>query len=397
MHIRGVTISPSGGEIFVGRARPGRDQTRRSGKAELSMVNGVYAIPLCPGAISERASDARSGPPLGSFVGGDENRLVESIVCQLRSGNCTYQPLVFCGPRSCGKSFLAHGLAEIWRTQYVADKVVVTSGADFARHYAGAVDTEAIPDFHAHFQTATLVVLDDLDSLAGKNAAQQELIHLLDDVNPGCQWIITSRHPPAEMSSILGPLASRLSVGLIVSVKLPGRETRKAVLQLLADHHEVVLSERVRELLVDSAADSPSQLQTVPQLNHAVLQLSQLAEERHQEIDLETTTRFLQDHASSKKPSVRQIATLVARYFQLKVSDLKGPSRQQQLVRARAIAMFLSRSLTDCSLADVGKFFGGRDHTTVLHACRKTERLCHSDQATKLAVAELVEQVSKPE
>src|SRR5439155_26942497 len=129
---------------------------------------------------------------------------------------------------------------------------------------------------------------------------------------------------------------------------------------------------------------------TVPMLNHAVVELEHASRHGKREIDRETVQQFLDEQSEDQRPNLRNIAGVVARYFRLKTADLKGPSRRTGVVQARSLAMYLARRLTDESLDQVGKHYGGRDHTTVLHAYRKTEALLKNDPETKHVIEELM-------
>lgn len=355
------------------------------------MVSGVFFIPLAASgaALKPAGSKSRGEPtPLREYVGDEENVLASFAAEALLEGRERCNPLVFVGPTGVGKSHLAWGLVERWKEAHPGQKAIVTTGADFARAYADEVETDTLADLRERYLTADLLLIDDVQELSGKRAAQQELQHLLDLLlADGRRVLITARQSPGEIPQFSEALASRLSAGLCVPLAAPGSLARRAILQRLATLHEVPLSESAVSHLAENMSG------TVPMLSHAVAELEQAARNGRHEIDGEDVQGFLAEQSQTQRPSLRSIVGVVARYFRLKSADLKGPSRRTGVVQARSLAMYLARRLTDESLEQVGQHFGGRDHTTVLHACRKTQELVETDNDTRHMVEELTEQL----
>ena len=205
--------------------------------------------------------------------------------------------------------------------------------------------------------------------------------------------MVTLSHSPADSSILLDALASRLNGGLTVPLVPPGPKARHVICRRLQVELGVTLPETVLQLVAEGAADANTP-PTVPQLRNAILQLANLAESEGRPLTEDLARCSLNSLEHTRQPQLRSITRQVCRYFQLKASDLKGPARHQRVVRARGVAMLLARQLTSKSLEQVGQHFGNRDHTTVMHACRKTESLLHSDPAIRRAVDELIAQLS---
>jgi chromosomal replication initiator protein len=178
-------------------------------------------------------------------------------------------------------------------------------------------------------------------------------------------------------------LRSRLSAGLSVPLSLPGPVTRRAILEKLAERRGMSLSRRTLHSLADGLAAG------VPALLAALIEIEHDAQANGQTVDDRRVQELVRTSTGDKAPSVRQIATLTAKYFGLTVADLKSPKRRQPLVAGRAVAMYLSRQLIGSSFERIGAYFGNRDHTTVLHSCRRVEHLLVRDRATRQAVADL--------
>lgn len=354
------------------------------------MVSGVFSIPLdAPSAATKRAS--RLGPgapsPLHEYLGDEENVLARLAAQTVLDEPLRFNPLVLVGPTGVGKSHLALGLFERWKEAHHDSKAIATTGADFARAYAEAVDTDSLTDLRERFQAAHLLLIDDVQELSGKRAAQQELQYLLDVLlTEGGRVVATARQSPGEIPLFSEGLASRLSAGLCVPLAAPGRLARRAILAKLAALHEAALTEPALGILAETLTG------TVPMLNHALAELDHASRHGKREIDAAAVREFLADQ-QDQRPTLRSIASVVARYFHLKTADLKGPGRRTGVVQARSLAMYLARRLTAESLEQVGQHFGGRDHTTVLHACRKMGDLVETDDDTRHMVEELIEHI----
>jgi chromosomal replication initiator protein len=267
--------------------------------------------------------------------------------------------------------------------------MVLTSGAEFARDFAHSVDRsqaldrQQLSDWQVRIRSAGLLVLEDLGQLAGKPAAQQELIHALDELAARDALVIVTARSLAQQITTLHPaLRSRLAGGLSVPLALPGSAARRTILEQLARARGLSLPKS----LLQSLSGGP----TVPvsALHGAIAQLELAAHGGL--VDHDDLRRLAAEHPSAAAPpTLREIAGAAAKYFELKLSDLKSPSRRQAVVAARGVAIYLARLLTHSSLDEIGKYFGGRDHTTVLHGHRRTEKLMRRDPATRHAVSEL--------
>lgn len=349
------------------------------------VVTGVFSIPLdAPRAALHNSNGDGPRLPLREFISGNENALARVAAEDLLTGD-RYNPLVFCGEPGTGKSHLCRGLAARWRRQHPKAKVRVIHGADFARRYAAAVEADDVDEFRRKFRKLDLLLLENLTELASKPSAQQELIVTLDHLlAEDRRVLVTSTKLPAQIGKLSPALASRLSAGLIVPLTRPAAKPRRAILQRLAAAHKIEFTQAALDTLVRQL-DA-----TVPELNHVVVTLAA----QGPKIDANAVHNYLADGETASRPTLRTITSRVARYFKLKSSDLKGPTRRQAVVRARGVAMLLARQLTGKSLEEVGRHYGGRDHTTVLHACRKTESLLEDDPATRHAVEEIRNQLT---
>jgi chromosomal replication initiator protein len=349
------------------------------------VVNGTSTIPL-PGRLVGSPAEFELGVhPLWEFVAGPENSLAATALLPYLERTATqFNPLVLYGPHGTGKSHLAHGLAMWWQQHFPAARVDRLAASEFARAYAAALEDQRLEAWRRQIRGLSLLIVEDLGQLTGKRGAQQELLHTLDALaQQDAMVVVTARTLPTHSSGLLSALRSRLSAGLVVPLALPGPCARRAILEHLAALRSISLPKRALHCLADGLHLS------VPALISALLELELAAQLGDEKVDSHRVRQFVAEQGSENMASLRDIACLTAKYFGLKLSDLKSPLRRQPLVAARGVAMYLARQLTKESLQQIGAFFGGRDHTTVLHGCRRTDKLLKRDRETRQAVLEL--------
>ena len=355
------------------------------------MAQGVVTIPLTGQPLAaDAAQDGHRGPTSFEFFAGPENSLIEAAVCGVLGRQPTpYNPLVLYGRSGTGKSHLARGLAATWKENFPQSRVAYATASDFAREMCDAFEAQSVEDFRSLYRGANLVVFENVGELEGKPAAQEELIRTIDAViQQGGQVVVTASCPPQEIAGFPPALQSRLSAGLCVPLALPGPDTRLAILERWSKSREVEMADSILKLLAEGLAG------TVPELLGAMLQLEIPARDKGRPVDAHQVRDFLLRRDSALRPKLRDIAGLTARHFTLRLADLRGASRRRPVVTARDVAMYLCRQLTRDSLSRIGEFFGGRDHTTVLHACRKTEERLQSDPAIRQAIDHLQRKLS---
>lgn len=315
------------------------------------------------------------------FLAGSENPLVEVAVRSVLNDRASrFNPLMLCGPSGTGKSHLACGLAHQWR-RVSRSRVVCVSAKEFARELADAFEVNSVVEFRMKYRECSLLALEDIEKLAGRSAAQVELIHTLDTLlKRGTQIVLTASEPPARLAQFQPTLASRLGAGLVVALAPPGLAVRIALLRQMATTRRIELSEPVAHIVAEGIRG------TVPDLMVAFDDLDQAARLDGEVINAKTARDYLRRRSAEREPELSAIAVRTARYFSLRLGDLRGPSQRRAVVTARGVAMYLARSLTQNSLERIGHYFGDRDHTTVLHGCRKTGNLLKTDPAVHQAI-----------
>jgi chromosomal replication initiator protein len=351
-------------------------------------VQNVIAIPL-PGQQLGPGGDRTRRPALPEFLAGPENRLVEAAVRSVLEGPTNgYNPLLFWGDKGTGKSHLVRGLATEWNARHPRRRALCTAAAEFARQLNNAVETQDTDELRNCYRRASLLVLEDIAWLAGQYEVQEELVHTLDAVlAAGGRVVLSASAAPARLAGIMPRLRSRLGCGLTVPLAAPGLSARLALLERLARLLEIELSESAARMLAEGLPV------TVPELHEALVELEARARLEGGKVTVDAARRLVALRRGGQEVGLRDIAAAAARLFQLKASELRSASRCRAVVTARSAAMYLARLLTTRSLEQIGRYFGGRDHTTVMHGCRKTEKLMKNDPAIHRAVDQLQEKL----
>jgi chromosomal replication initiator protein len=359
------------------------------------MAEAVVDIPLpaaiggCPG-VKEKAPGAGDTP--GHFLAGPENRLVQVAVrAVLEERPNGYNPIVLYGPSGTGKSHLALGLAAEWKARN-RRRVECISAVDFARELAEAIEMQALEEFRIKYRRAGLLVFEDIGRLihrtSEKLSAQDDFLHTLDALIDGCAWVIvTSASAPNTMSGLLTALQSRLTAGLTVPLALPESDAKLAIINRLAESKKLNLPGSVARTLAVGFSG------TVAELKGIITQLEVIARSAGCRIDDKKVRSLLAGRGSERKPSIHEIALATARHFGLKLSELRSPSRQRAAVNARDAAVYLARNMIKCSFDEIGRYFGGRDHTTMMHGWHKIENLINTDRTMRLDVDKIEQAV----
>jgi chromosomal replication initiator protein len=368
------------------------------------------------------ASSPRRAPTLDDFAAGEENllglraveRLLDDAVARAAMSSTrepasgaavsvddavqndggeisdSTGPLVLHGPSGTGKSHLCEALIAEWQRRMPASVVAHLGASEFAERFADAVEDDRIETFRSQLREADLFVLENVGKLATKPTAQRELLYTLDALEArGARVVATFDASPQRLDTLLPGLVGRLSGGVVVALVPPSVASRRAILERLVKLRGIEIEEKALDLLAGDVE------KTVPELRGILTTLHALAAQEFAEnvksrtdasIDAPFVRRYLEQRSEAAAPALKAIAEQSARRYGLTVADLKSGSRRRTVVAARDTAIFLARRLTTKSLQEIGDFFGGRDHTTILHSCRKLEQTSESDPETREAI-----------
>jgi chromosomal replication initiator protein len=325
-----------------------------------------------------------SGPnPIYTFashVEGKSNQIARAASQQVGENPCSaYNPLYIYGGVGLGKTHLMHAAGNIIEKNK-SRKIIYIHSERFVSDMVKALQRGKMDDFKAYYRSVDALLIDDIQFFSGKSHSQEEFFHTFNTLmEAGSQIIIASDRFPKEIDGVQERLISRFESGLTVRVDPPELETRVAILRNKAKEKSVELPEEVAFMVAKHIKSN------VRELEGALHRLIAGSAFTGNAINLESAQLALQDLTlfQKRKISVENIQKTVADYYNMRVSDLNSKKRNRQIARPRQIGMALSKELTNLSLPDIGDAFGGRDHTTVLHACRKINSLIKEDALIK--------------
>jgi chromosomal replication initiator protein len=305
-----------------------------------------------------------------SFVVGECNRLAYAAALEISEdpGN-RYNPLYIYGDTGTGKTHLLHAIGHTAKAK--GFRILLASAEQFTNQFVIALKNNKIDDFHRKFRSADFLLVDDIQFLSGKAQTQECLLHIFNDLyENNCQMVITSDRPPKAISSVTKKLKSRLEWGLVADSGMPDLETRLAILRVKARQLNASLPPDVLRFLATQFQHNTRELEGALT---RVVTYSRLSGTK---VDMHLTTQSLadiipQDSKYETKFTPRRIMTTVANYYGIDLEGLTGKRRDKKSVLARQVTMYLLREQNHCSLAEIGKILGGRDHTTVIHGYEK--------------------------
>ncbi len=312
-----------------------------------------------------------------SFVEGKSNQLARAASIQV-SGNIgkAYNPLFIYGGSGLGKTHLMHAIGNAVIEKNPATNVVYLHSEKFVQDMVQAFQHNTINAFKDYYRSVDLLLMDDIQFLAGKERSQEEFFHTFNNLlDKKHQVVLTCDQYPKEIEGLEDRLKSRFGWGLPVTIEPPDLETRAAILIKKATLVNVDLPQEVA-LFIGKKIPS-----NVRDLEGALRRVVANAQFTGREITIEFTKEALHDLISlqDKLVSIDNIQKTVAKYFKIRVADLSSKNRRQSITRPRQIAMYLARELTSHSYPEIGETFGGRDHTTVINACKRIRVLKEND------------------
>lgn len=312
-----------------------------------------------------------------NFVEGKSNQLGKSAAWQVaQNPGQAYNPLLLYGGTGLGKTHLMHAAGNLIRANRPGTKVLYLRSEQFFSAMMKALQEKTMEQFKRQFQRVDALLLDDIQFFAGKNTTQEEFFHTFNALFDGKQqMILTCDRYPKEVENLEPRLKSRLGWGLSVAIEPPDFETRAAILINKARTRAVPLPDEVAYLIAKRMRSN------VRDLEGALNTLAARANFTGKPITIEFAQETLRDllRAQQQAISISNIQKVVADYYQLRIADLLSKRRTRSLARPRQVAMTLAKELTSHSLPEIGDGFGGRDHTTVLHACRQIRKLLDTD------------------
>lgn len=317
-----------------------------------------------------------------SFVVGKPNELAHAAARRVSEGGpVTFNPLVLYGGVGLGKTHLMHAIAWELKTRHPELNVLYLSAEQFMYRFVQALRERRMMDFKHLFRSVDVLMVDDVQFIAGKDSTQEEFFHTFNAlVDQNKQIIISADRAPGEIKDLEDRVKSRLQCGLVVDLHPTDYELRLGILQNKVQQYsstypDLTISDGVLEYLAQRISTN------VRVLEGALTRLFAFASLVGREIDMDLTQDCLADvlRMSERKITVEEIQRKVSEYYNIRMSDIIGPKRLRSYARPRQVAMYLCKQLTSRSLPEIGRRFGGRDHTTVMHGVKRIEELKLTD------------------
>jgi len=298
-----------------------------------------------------------------------------------------YNPLFIYGDSGLGKTHLLHAIGHYAQSLFSGVRVRYVSSEEFTNDFINAIRDGKADHFRRRYRDIDILLVDDIQFLEGKEQTQEEFFHTFNTLhNASKQIVISSDRPPKDLVTLEDRLRNRFEWGLTTDVQPPELETRIAILQKKARQEGLAVPQDVVEFIASQIATN------IRELEGALIRVTAYASLNRQSVDMRVAETVLKDlipDDSGPEITAAMIMAQTVEYFGTTIEDLCGPSRSRMLVTARQIAMYLCRELTDLSLPKIGAQFGGRDHTTVMHAERKIRALMAERRAIYNQVTEL--------
>ena len=328
--------------------------------------------------VQDRVSRLISKYTFENFVVGPSNRFSHAAAMAVaEQPGSHYNPLFIYGGAGLGKTHLLHAVGQHWRELAPRSVIKYVSSEQFFNEFINGIRRKRMDEFKARYRTIDVLLLDDVQFFEGKEQILEEFFHTFNSLyEAGKQLMITADRPPKHLSTLEDRLRSRFQWGLLTDIQPPDVETRLAILRSNAEFAPMPVPGEVLGFIAEHVLDN------IRELEGALTRVTAYAALTHEQITLEMSHEVLRDLVPNEARVITAdaILTVTASTYGLANRDLVGPSRRQPLARRRQIAMYLCRELTDLSLPKIGAVFGGRDHTTVIHAVDKIKTLIQTDK-----------------
>ncbi|BAU26271.1 chromosomal replication initiator protein DnaA [Aneurinibacillus soli] len=329
-----------------------------------------------------------------TFVIGAGNRFAHAASLAVAEAPAkAYNPLFIYGGVGLGKTHLMHGIGHYVLEQNPNATVVYLSSEKFTNEFINSIRDNQTGNFRNKYRNVDILLIDDIQFLAGKEQTQEEFFHTFNALHEESkQIIISSDRPPKEIPTLEDRLRSRFEWGLITDIQPPDLETRIAILRKKAKADNLEIPNEVMVYIANQIDTN------IRELEGALIRVVAYSSLINRDIDTELAVEALKDIIPSSKPRVINIPAIqqaVGEHFDLKMEDFKARKRTKSVAFPRQIAMYLSRELTDFSLPKIGEEFGGRDHTTVIHAHEKITHALQTDSQLQTTIQDLIERIRK--
>jgi len=344
------------------------------------VIPGLKKLDIDPRLNPENSFD--------NFIEGECNRLARSAGYAVAKdpGGTAFNPLLIYGESGLGKTHLAQAIGIEVKVLYPEKTVLYVNANKFQTQFVDAIRNNNKNDFLHFYQMIDVLIIDDVHEFAGKEKTQDTFFHIFNHLHQsGKQLILTSDKPPVELQGMESRLLSRFKWGLSADLQAPDFETRMAILKKKTYNDGIELPEEVLEYISTHISDN------IRELEGALISLLAQSTLNKKEITLDLTKEMIDKLIKSTKReiSIDYIQKVVCNYYNIGLDQLQSKTRKREIVQARQVAMFFSKTLTKSSLATIGSQIGGKDHATVLHACKTVNNLIETDKRFRIQVDEI--------
>ena len=349
--------------------------------------------PASSGQRSESGLKIHPDYTFDNFVVGPSNRLAHaSCVAVSQSLGSTYNPLFLYGNSGLGKTHLLYAVCCEAQSGANGAVIQLLSCEEFINRFIRAIEQGNLAGFQSQFRSVDALVIDDIQFLRERERSQEEFFHTFNALyNNGKQIILSADSAPAEIPSLEARLISRFNWGLVARIDPPSFETRVAIVQKKAHIRGLDINDEIAEYVAHKVQAN------IRELEGALTSIYALAVINGEQISLESAQRALQGQIQSvsKQINISGIIEVVTKHFDVRLADLQSKKRSQSITEPRQICMYLARNLTKHSLEEIGGHLGGRDHTTVMHACSKIDQAKNADIKMQALLNELTKQITQ--
>jgi len=364
-------------------------------KRKLKFVVEGSAAPAAPAVAAVEEPEAEEARPdahglnaryvFDSFVVGTNSEFAHAAsLAVAKSPSRTYNPLFIHGGVGLGKTHLLHAIGHHIARSKRGAKVAYVRSETFTNEFIQAIQTNSLVKFRKRYRQADVLLIDDIQFLAGKERSQEEFFHTFNSLFEGRkQIVLSSDQPPSEIAQLEQRLVSRFEWGLTAELQPPDMETRLAILRKKADGLKVTLSDHVFEYLAHRIKSN------VRRLEGALLRVASFASLSGRPLTDESVEHLLRDilqEEARRAVNIDQVQRKVAEHYDVRLADMTSKRRPANIAFPRQVAMFISRRLTKCSLQDIGEAFGGKDHGTVIHACKTVQNRMDKEESLRQVV-----------
>jgi len=326
-----------------------------------------------------------------SFVIGPSNRFAHAACLAVAESPAkAYNPLFIYGGVGLGKTHLMQAIGHHTLKKHKKCKILYITSEKFTNQLIASIQNRTTLKFREKYRSVDILLVDDIHFIAGKESTQEEFFHTFNALyDAHKQIVISSDRPPKEISALEKRLVSRFEWGLVTDIQPPDLETRIAILRNKAQAQSVSFPDDVTFYIGEKIRSN------IRELEGALIRVGAYSSLTGKSVDLKLAEEVLKDsfREEERRITIDMIQKKVAEYFDLRIADMKSKKRTRAVAYPRQIAMYLSRDLTDLSLPEIGESFGGRDHTTVLHACEKLRKGVKEDNKTKELVDSIVKNI----